>query len=227
MNWEESKSLTPLKRDFLRLFFNRRNDFFLTGGSALSIFYLDHRFSYDLDFFTVHKVDWHHIDNVTIDIAQVLSAKITKITTSDLFSRYELVRADEKEIIDFVVELVPQIEKTKNTFDTIIVDTANEIGINKICTLVSRSELKDVVDLYFLTKQGFDIINNIAQAQKKDAGVDPAMISFLLSQLKIHALPDYLIRGLTIEELNEFVQDLLNKLSLMAFPSISREQGAL
>ena len=49
MNWEESKALTPLKRDFLKGFFDRGQSFFLTGGSALGIFYLQHRLSYDLD----------------------------------------------------------------------------------------------------------------------------------------------------------------------------------
>jgi hypothetical protein len=32
-------------------------DFFLTGGSALVIFYLEHRLSYDLDFF-LQKTGW-------------------------------------------------------------------------------------------------------------------------------------------------------------------------
>ncbi len=50
MNWEKSKALTTLKRDFLCAFFARNNSFFLTGGSALGIFYLQHRYSYDLDF---------------------------------------------------------------------------------------------------------------------------------------------------------------------------------
>ena len=43
MNWEKSKALTPLKRDFLKAFFEREHRFFLTGGSALGIFYLQHR----------------------------------------------------------------------------------------------------------------------------------------------------------------------------------------
>ena len=53
MNWEESKALTPLKRDFLRQFAGRNQAFYLTGGSALGIFYLEHRLSYDLDFFSL------------------------------------------------------------------------------------------------------------------------------------------------------------------------------
>ena len=43
----------------------------------------------------------------------------------------------------------------------ITVDTQLEIGINKICTLLGRTELKDLIDLYFLANNGFDIKENI------------------------------------------------------------------
>jgi len=57
--WEKSKALTALKKDFLQEFFAIEKRFFLTGGSALGIFYFDHRYSYDLDFFTTTKnIDW-------------------------------------------------------------------------------------------------------------------------------------------------------------------------
>ncbi len=63
MNWENSKALTKLKKDFLKEFFSIEKRFFLTGGSALGIFYLDHRFSYDLDFFTCEKnINWKEIE---------------------------------------------------------------------------------------------------------------------------------------------------------------------
>jgi hypothetical protein len=52
MNWDESKACTPIKRDFLRAWFEVDQRFFLTGGSALGLFYLHHRISYDLDLFT-------------------------------------------------------------------------------------------------------------------------------------------------------------------------------
>ena len=49
MSWEDSKACTALKRDFLRSWFARERRYFLTGGSALGLFYLDHRRFYDLD----------------------------------------------------------------------------------------------------------------------------------------------------------------------------------
>ena len=36
-----------------------RQNFYFTGGTALSAFYLHHRYSDDLDFFSERKVDYH------------------------------------------------------------------------------------------------------------------------------------------------------------------------
>lgn len=44
--------LTPLQNKFLGEFFELTSDFWLTGGTALSAFYLHHRYSEDLDLFT-------------------------------------------------------------------------------------------------------------------------------------------------------------------------------
>jgi hypothetical protein len=44
--------LSPLQREVLRALFERERGFFLTGGAALVGFYLHHRTTDDLDFFT-------------------------------------------------------------------------------------------------------------------------------------------------------------------------------
>jgi hypothetical protein len=218
MNWKKSKSLTPLKHDFLKSFFKKSQDFFLTGGSALGVFYYDHRLSYDLDLFTVKDIDWHFLEKLFISVAEEINAEYKSITKAPFFHRYELKREKDKEIIDFVIEKVPQIDKDKKTFDMIKVDTQLEIGINKICTLLSRTELKDVIDLYFLVKNGFDIKGNIEKAKLKDGGVEPAIISYLLSQFKISTLPDYMIEKVSIEELEKFVSDIKKLMAEIAYP---------
>ncbi|MCK4763899.1 MAG: nucleotidyl transferase AbiEii/AbiGii toxin family protein [Candidatus Aminicenantes bacterium] len=222
MNWEKSKSLTPLKLDFLVSFFKKCRDFFLTGGSALSVFYFDHRFSYDLDFFTTKDIDWHYLERLFSAVTTEINAEFTSITKAPFFHRYELKRNDDKEIIDFVIDKVPQIDKEKNKFDIIIVDTPLEIGINKICTLLSRTELKDLIDLYVLVKNGFDIKENIGKAKQKDGGVEPAMISYLLAQFKISKLPDYMIAKVSAAELEKFISDLKTLLADISFPAMQR-----
>ncbi|MCX6584097.1 MAG: nucleotidyl transferase AbiEii/AbiGii toxin family protein [Candidatus Aminicenantes bacterium] len=218
MNWEKSKSLTPLKHDFLVSFFEKSRDFFLTGGSALSIFYFDHRYSYDLDFFTEKDIDWLFHERLFISIVEEIKAEYTTITKAPFFHRYELRRGKDKEIIDFVIEKVPQIDKKKNKFDIIDVDTPLEIGVNKICTLLSRTELKDVIDLFFLVKNGFNIKENIEKAKQKDGGIEPAIISYLLSQFNVSKLPDYMIEKVSIKELEDFISDLKKFLAEISFP---------
>ena len=53
------KILTELQKKMLEIFFSvpeLKEHFYLTGGTALSAFYLQHRLSDDLDLFT-HSVD--------------------------------------------------------------------------------------------------------------------------------------------------------------------------
>jgi predicted nucleotidyltransferase component of viral defense system len=218
MNWEKSKSLTPLKHDFLVSFFKKCQDFFLTGGSALSIFYYDHRHSYDLDFFTEKDIDWFFHERLFISIVEEIKAEYTTITKAPFFHRYEIRRGKHREIIDFVIEKIPQIDKIKNKFDIVDVDTPLEIGINKICTLLSRTELKDVIDLFFLVKNGFNVKENIEKAKQKDGGIEPAIISYLLSQFNVSKLPDYMIEKVTIKELEDFISDLKKLLAEISFP---------
>ena len=75
MTWEESKSCTPLKRDFLRAWFNRDQRIFMTGGSALGIFYLDHRRSYDLDLFTDQELESKEVKNLVSQVASEIGAE--------------------------------------------------------------------------------------------------------------------------------------------------------
>jgi predicted nucleotidyltransferase component of viral defense system len=226
MNWEKSKALTPLKHDFLISFFKQCQDFFLTGGSALGIFYYEHRFSYDLDFFTVKDIDWHFLERLFISVAMEINAEYTIIMKAPFFHRYELERDKEREIIDYVVDEIPQIDKEKNKFDFINVDTPFEIGINKICTLLSRTELKDLIDLYFLVKNGFNIKENIEKAKQKDGGVEPAIISYLLSQIKITSPPDYMIKKVSTKELERFISDLKALMAEISFPGQKGEGGS-
>ncbi len=218
MNWEKSKALTPLKHDFLRSFFAETQTFYLTGGSALGIFYLQHRLSYDLDFFTQEEVNWHLLSNMLMKIAGEISAELSNKTASPLFYRFELTRGDAHEILDFVLEQVPQLDLEKEQFDDIRVDTLREIAANKVCMMVSRSELKDLLDLYFLDKAGVDLIGLIPAAQRKEGGLEPAMLSHLLSQVELDLAPHYLLQPVSSDELRQFVEELRRKLAELAFP---------
>jgi len=219
MNWEKSKALTSLKRDFLRSFFSKEKRFFLTGGSALGLFYLEHRYSYDLDLFTSDTPEWLEVDGVFRLCAREIGADTEMLRDSPTFRRYRLSRKDETEIIDFVLAIDHQIDIEKVQFASIKVDTLHEIFVNKITTLISRCEIKDLVDLYFLEQEGMVIEDYFDDAKQKDGGLDPAMISSILNSVQITELPDYLIKPLTLEDLKKFVEVLRKRMALLAYPA--------
>ena len=218
MNWEKSRALTPLKADFLKAFFAIEKRFFLTGGSALGLFYLDHRLSYDLDLFTTETVEWPELDGIMRLCARSIGAQATILRDSPTFRRYLLERNVCREIIDVVLDACPQVDTEKPWMQEIRVDTLNEIMRNKITTLISRCEIKDLVDLYFLEKEGLTVEAFFEEARLKDGGLDPAMISLLLDSVQITQVPEFMIKPLSAAELSDYVADLKRRMALLAYP---------
>jgi len=218
MNWEDSKACTPLKQDILRAWFAQETRYFLTGGSALGLFYLHHRRSYDLDLFTSHDVSVKEVQNLITRIAQEIGASHKALRTAPDFQRFQLTRDGEHEIIDVVIDRAPQLDKEKNNIDGIRVDTPREILANKLTTLLSRSEAKDLIDLYFLEQAGHDILAAIPDARAKDGGWEPAIVSMLLEGLSLDTLPAMRVKELDIEDLKAFHQRLRLAIASLALP---------
>lgn len=218
MNWEDSNAATPLKRDFLRAWFAREQRFFLTGGSALGLFYLDHRLSHDLDLFTSDEVHGKEVQNLVLRTAAQIGAACAALRTAPDFHRFRLTRGEERELVDVVIDRVPQLDVEKADFGGIRVDTLREITANKLATLLSRAELKDVVDLYFLEQAGQDLLAAIPDAQAKDGGWEPAVVSMLLAGLHVHEMPAWMIKELDPADLEAFLNRLRLDIAARALP---------
>ena len=143
--WEESKSCTPLKRYFLRAWFNRHQRIFMTGGSALGIFYLDHRRSYDLDLFTDQELESKEVKNLVSQVASEIGAECEALRTAPDFHRFRVTREKEQKLVDVVVGRAPQLDSDKEVFDDIRVETLREIVANEMAALTSRAEVKDKI----------------------------------------------------------------------------------
>jgi predicted nucleotidyltransferase component of viral defense system len=210
--------LTALQWEFLSIFFHGASPFFLTGKTALSAFYLQHRYSEDLDLFTLESESFDRVRLYMADTATKLNASVASLQTAPQFHRYKISRKREAVIVDFVREVVPQISQEKNRFDGIVVDTLDDITANKICTVISRAEIKDYIDLYCLERAGYPLENYIKPAQQKDAGVSQAMLAYLLSEFRLSKIPDFMIVPVSLEELQEYFQSLARKLAVESFP---------
>jgi predicted nucleotidyltransferase component of viral defense system len=135
-----------------------RDNFFLTGGTALAVFYLHHRKSDDLDLFTCKELDLSKIDFVL----QREFDKIIKTNDSQHLKSYLINEVK----VEFVIDRL-SLNDEKEIFkiggqNYICIDSIRNISSNKLCTLVSRNEIKDYIDVYFLGKRGhlgnFDVI---------------------------------------------------------------------
>src|SRR4051794_437024 len=137
-------ALTDLQDEILRRFFDRRDEFFLTGGAALVGFHLHHRVTHDLDFFTVADVI-DEGEGALRDVAESLSLKIETLRRSPDFRRFLLHGPSEGVIVDLVKDASPQVLE-KMVIGRIVIDSPREILANKLCALLSRTELRDLVD---------------------------------------------------------------------------------
>jgi hypothetical protein len=212
----EQEKLSDLQRDFLREFFRRENRFFLSGGAALVGFYLGHRETHDLYLFTLED----EIENgfrLVNEAAKTLNAGVEAIQTSPDFRRLLVRRGGEAIVVDLIREYVFQLEPEKRDIGGIRVDSPEEILANKLCALLSRSEIRDLVDARELEKAGFNLENALEAASKKDSGLTPSQLAWVLNQIK---LGDDLKPpgGVSVAELREYLNGLIARLTRLAFP---------
>ena len=211
--------LGELQRRFLHEFFSKENHFFLTGGAALAGFYLGHRETHDLDLFTL--IDAMEEGSAAVaEVAREIGAKLESIQTSPDFRRYILTHESEAIVIDLIRERVAQIISDKPMIGIIRVDPPEEILANKLCALLGRAEIRDLVDVRALEISGHPVESSLPAAASKDAGLTPGQLSWVLSQI---ILGDDLIPPgeISVQELREYLDDLVARLSRLAFPKKS------
>jgi hypothetical protein len=211
-----SDRLSALQRDLLEAFFARAQGFFLTGGPALAGFYLRHRETEDLDLFAPPDVEIGSGVQALVEAAAAIGANATIMRESGDFKRYVVSRDAEMTLVDLVFDRAPQIAD-KRAFGRVRVDAPSEIAANKLCALLDRFEVRDLVDLRLLLGTGLKLPDIVADAQQKHAGADPPTLAWMLSQSRI-APTAPIPGGLTFGEIDAFRTELIATLTRMALP---------
>lgn len=216
-----ASSLTKLQQDLLDAFFEREKRFFLTGGGALAGFYFGHRTTEDLDFFSPPGPSLDDAQRAVEEAARACGASTEIVRSFNEFRRLLASRGEERCVVDLVIDRAPPVDPVKATFGGSTVDTLREIAANKVCTLISRSEIKDLVDLEQLLRSGIDLERAVTDAQRKDAGADPGTLAWVLDQIVIG--PDArLPGGVDPARLIAFHQELVRNLRALAIRDIPR-----
>ncbi len=208
--------LTALQWHLLRVVGRGVPQVFLTGGGALAGFHLRHRPTTDLDFFSVDDV----IDDVlrllrasTSDAGAPLSVELRQRGPD--FARVVVSLGADSVALDIVRDRVPQLVADKPRVDGVAVDPLEEILVNKLTALVGRQEERDLVDVWFIERQGLRVEDALAAALAKDGGCTPATLAWLLSTFPVppdHRLPP----PLTHDVLNAYRQQLIARFARQA-----------
>lgn len=209
--------LSSLQRDLLDAFFAREGAFVLTGGAALGGFHLGHRESQDLDLFARVAVDLELATRTLQAAAADVGATAAAQVTYPEFRRLLVARGDEATLVDLVIDRVPAVDAPVSV-GRLRIDSMREIAANKLCALLGRGEIRDLVDLKYLFDRGITLESALGDAVRKDAGADAATLAWLLDQLSI--APDAKVPGgVDAAELERFRVDLVRRLRRLALPT--------
>jgi len=187
-------------------------NFYLSGGTALAVYYLNHRISDDLDFFSESAIESIALHGLAKTIKEKLGARemrFSKIYDRNLFF---CSVGQEKVKIEFTHYPFPQL-KPPQVFEGLAVDSKYDIAVNKLATILDRFDPKDFADLYFLL-QDFSLVELRDGLEKKfGLKAEPVFLGGELMKAKrITALPK-MLKSLAINDLIDFFKDEAKKLA--------------
>jgi predicted nucleotidyltransferase component of viral defense system len=212
--------LTPLQRSLL-IEIGRSplgQDLFLSGGTALAAFYLQHRYSLDLDFFTANPAALAQVPAVMQDIAVRLGAQVTFTRTLGTFLEC-FVRSPggDRTELDFAQDNPYRLEPTRYHAELgIHIDNPTDIACNKLSALFDRAEPKDFVDVYFVAREIHPFEQLVTLTRRKHLGLDDYWLAVALARVEQVELLPRMIKPLSLPELKAFflerAKELMDKI---------------
>lgn len=212
--------LTPQQKLFLKAFEKApglNTGFYFTGGTALAEFYLKHRLSEDLDFFSEREFDKEQVYGFINKIKSNIGA--LSVLTSKKDGRYifEFEFKNNKILkVEFVHYPYKNLKPLKK-FGQLPVNDEYDISVNKIFSVFSRNETKDFVDLYYLLKKY--PLGRLLDGVEVKFGIKLSKFSLgneFYKARNISILP-VMIKKLSLKQLTDFFKDEARKLGSLLF----------
>lgn len=192
-----------------------KTNFYFTGGTALSYFYLQHRYSEDLDFFSLSRFN----NQILLSIVKTWSDKLGFTYQSRFEEVVYIFNLNFNEKINVKVDFgyypYQRIEKGKE-YEGFMIDSMIDIAVNKLVSINQRNNIKDYVDLYFLLKNFsiYDLMEGLKIKFKMKT--DPWLVaSDFLKIEDFDVLPRMIIR-LEMDDLKKFFRQKAKELGMKA-----------
>lgn len=177
------------------------DNFYLTGGTALAEFYLQHRLSEDLDFFSEGEFEAQNISAFFGKIKSV--ANIHTVEYQQSFNRnlfFLDLNDGDKIKTEFTYFPFTRIEKKKQ-IGSLYVDSLLDIAVNKVFTIYQKPRSRDFIDLYCILQADKNLLLDdlVKQAQIKfDNYLDPIQLG--AQYMKALELKDFPKMLITLDE---------------------------
>lgn len=142
------KKLYKLQDEVLKVVFDTEHEFYLTGGTCLSRFYMEKRYSDDLDFFTNQSPRYSF---AVKNIKKALKEKfdlVAEVESKD-FTRFKISGLLQ---VDFVNDISFRYKEPRLNEENYLLDTIENILSNKITAVIGRDNPKDIFDIYLIWK---------------------------------------------------------------------------
>lgn len=181
--------LTPHQSEFLEFVRNQpdlTSQFYFTGGTCLSEYYLHHRFSEDLDFFSQSEVNPQSLTILLHTHKSLLGYK--KLDFQQSFNRnlYFLSYTKGSQLkIEFTYFPFERIDASKLE-NGLPIDSIQDIAVNKIFTIYQKPRGRDFYDLFVINQnKQWDLKKLIRLARIKfDTHIDILQLGRNLMQVE-------------------------------------------
>jgi predicted nucleotidyltransferase component of viral defense system len=211
--------LYPFQDRILAVIGGADTGFYLTGGTAASRGYLQHRFSDDLDLFVNDAPQFALWATRIIECLRSRGeGEVSVLVRDERFVRFTVGTSD----VDLKIELVNDVPAHAGIITDHAVlgrlDSAENILANKISALVDREEPKDLADVWaFCCRMNLSIASALEDAQSKAAGLFPADVARLL--LSANESDWQMVRWIAPPDAEQFMNELHALGEKLIFPS--------
>ncbi|MCX5808080.1 MAG: nucleotidyl transferase AbiEii/AbiGii toxin family protein [Proteobacteria bacterium] len=204
-----NKIIYPLQDKAIPAF--KDSPFYLTGGTALSRGYYNHRYSDDLDYFVNFHPEFKRLAQIQVDrLLTVFNHKVEVDYKGEHF--YRIFVAEERLKIELVNDVPSHTGALVDHPVIGRIDSKENILANKLTAIVDRTLPKDIVDIYFLLKDRLDLKRALTEAESKAAGIAPLLIAKIFAEFD-YKLLDTEIKWVT-PVLCETIGRYMNTISL-------------
>lgn len=153
--------------------------FYLSGGTALSYWYLHHRQSDDLDFFSTIPFDYERIIRWFRQNSENVGYREVRFDEDYGFLKVDLYyEKDVRLLLDFH-HYTNTILESCNAWHGLSVDSLTDIQVNKLLTIATVPRTRDYVDYYFISKSRSTDFGSLLEKVKKkfNESIDPVQLA--------------------------------------------------